>query len=69
MQVSKEQGVYNIETFHKEKSAVIEKKPENKNFMAAALHAQIWLREIQPIIKQHYRFANQWQPGSQIFLI
>ena len=34
--------------------------------MAAALHAQIWLREIQPIIKQHYRFANQWQPGSQI---
>ena len=27
--------------------------------MAAALHAQIWLREIQPIIEQHYRFANQ----------
>ena len=34
-----------IETFHKEKSGVLEKKNlENENFMAAALHAQIGFR-------------------------
>ena len=60
---------HNIETFHKEKSGVLEKNLENKNFMAAALHAQIWFCEIHPIIEQHSGSANQWQPGFQIFLI
>ena len=31
----------NFETFHKEKSGGLEKNLENKNFIAAALHAQI----------------------------
>ena len=30
---------HNIETFHKEKSGVLEKKLENENFIPAALHA------------------------------
>ena len=60
---------HNIENFHKEKSGVLEKNLENKNFMAAALHAQIWGREIQPIREQHSGSANQWRPGSQIILI
>ena len=34
--------------------------------MAAALHAQNWVCEIQPIIEQHSGSANQWRPGSQI---
>ena len=60
---------HNIETFHKEKSGVLEKNLESKNFMAAALHAQIWFREIQPIIEQHSGSAKQLRPGSQIVLI
>ena len=60
---------HNIEIFHKEKSGVLEKNLENKNIMAAALHAQNWFHEIQPIIEQHSESANQWRPGSQIFLI
>ena len=58
-----------IETFHKEKSGVLEQKSKQQNFMVAALHAQIWFCEIQPIIEQHSGSANQLQPGSQIFLI
>ena len=53
----------------KRNQVFLKKKLENKNFMAAALHAQIWFLEIQPIIEQHLGSANQWQPGSQIFLI
>ena len=60
---------HNIETFHKEKSGVLEKSLENKDFLAAAIHAQIWFREIQPIIEQHSGSAIQWRPGSQIFFI
>ena len=57
-----------IETFYKEKLGVLEKNLDNKNFTAEALHAQIWFREIQPIIEQYSWSANQWRPGSQIFL-
>ena len=32
---------HNIETFHKEKSGVLEKKPRKFFFVAATLHAQI----------------------------
>ena len=33
---------HNIETFHKEKSGVFWKKPRKQNFMAAALHRELW---------------------------
>ena len=59
----------NVETFLKKKSGVLEKKREYKNYMATALHAEIRFHEIQPITELYSGSANQWQPGSQIFLI
>ena len=61
----------NIETFHKGKSGVLEKKIlENEKFITAALHAQIGFHEIWLITEQHPRSANQWQPGfSNIYYL
>ena len=42
-----------IETFHKEKSGILEQKPKNENFVVADLHAQRGYHEIQPITEQH----------------
>ena len=50
---------HNVETFHKEKSGVLEKNLESENFMAAALHAQIGFHEIRPITEQHSGSQNQ----------
>ena len=60
---------HNIETFHKEKSGVLEKKPRKQKFYGSSPSCSNWVPKIWPITKQHSGSANQWQPGSHIFLI
>ena len=59
----------NFETFHNEKSGVLEKKPRKRNFYGGSSSCSNWVLKIWPITKQHSGSDNQWRPGSQIFFI